>query len=422
MSIYRKAVAAAICLLAATVALAAVSDIKRDRLPADPGLQAAFTELAALEPMVDTWAPQWRYATPKSEVETRLAAALAALRKSAEASPENEELQLLAGMAESYSYNLDVEGSHERTVASLEKAARIAPEDYRPNWFLGRHQCQTIHIKPGMEKLLAIESAVAWDRLPATFWESYGSCALTTNMPQHVLRAMERANKLDPDNASNRAFLIESANKRFKTADPQATYDAKEVWLANKTGDDSRFTSYMFGVQFKLTGKYQIGLSDVQKGFVQFQVKAGPFPGKAGNVYPYFTILSRAPKPGETLAQFLQHTVPGLADRLAPACPVRNCLAGEAVQAGQYKAEGDGHVLITAFQSDEPPFPGLAFEEAQDLPPTKVEDKPTFFHPNEKLKRLPGTLYYLVILETADSVLAPAQEAYGRLLKTIRVD
>ena len=30
--------------------------------------------------------------------------------------------------------------------------------------------------------------------------------------------------------------------------------------------------------------------------------------------------------------------------------------------------------------------------------------------------------HYLVILETADSVMAPAQEAYGRFLKTIRVD
>jgi hypothetical protein len=101
---------------------------------------------------------------------------------------------------------------------------------------------------------------------------------------------------------------------------------------------------------------------------------------------------------------------------------VRNCLAGEAVQPGQYKAEGDGHVFITAFQSDEPPFPGLAFEEAQELPPAKNDGSPVYFHATEKLRRLPGTLYYMVILESADSVLASAQEAYSKLLKTVRVD
>ena len=417
-----KTIWTATCLLATTFAGAAVHDINRDKLPADPQLKSALADIAALEPMVNSWNPEWRHATPKGVVQKRLSADLAALHKAADASPDNEELLLLIGLSESYAYNLDVEGSSERTVASLEKAARLAPEDFRPRWFLGGHECQTMLIKSGMEKLLAIENAVAWDHLPATFWESYGTCALVTNMPQHVRRAMNRANNLDKENAPYRAFLMESANKRFKAVDPQATYDAKEVWLADNTGSETRFTNYMFGVQFKLAGKYQIGLSDIKKGFVQFQAKAGPFPGKSGDVYPYITVLSRAPKPGETLAQFLKNTVPGLADRVAPACPVRSCLAGEAIQPEQYKSEGDGHLFITAFQSDEPSFPGLAFEEAQDLPPSKGDGSPVYFHADENLKRLPGTLYYMVILESADSVLAPAQEAYSKFLKTIRAD
>jgi len=43
-----------------------------------------------------------------------------------------------------------------------------------------------------------------------------------------------------------------------------------------------------------------------------------------------------------------------------------------------------------------------------------------YFHADERLRRMPGTLYYLVTLDTADSVLTQARDAYLTFLKSLQ--
>lgn len=417
-------VRSALLLVLGIDALAAVKNIRRASLPGDPPIQSAYDDVASMENMLQAWSPEWKYSTPKEQVVARVNVSLKGLEKAAERWPENEELQLFLGLVAHYSYNLDVQESYEVAVHSLEKASKLAPQDYRPRWFLGNHECQSLAVKAGMARFLAIERESQWDQLAPEFWDDYLNCAHAANMPAHALRAADHANKLDPGHAGSRQFLVDASQKRFTASSPATTYDTKQVWQATKTGSEVSFASLMFGLEFSTPGRWNIDLSGAKDGAASAVIEAGPYLGKTGQVFPNFAIVVRPAKPGESLADFLKASAPPrvqIKTAAPPACPAEECSAAEGVLPGGYKAEGDALVTFMVFKRDEPGYPGLAFEQPMDLP--KTEDGGLhYFHAEERLRRLPGTLYYLVMLDTADSVKAQAKEAYSAFLKSVRVE
>jgi hypothetical protein len=180
----------------------------------------------------------------------------------------------------------------------------------------------------------------------------------------------------------------------------------------------------MFGMEFSMPGNWNVRFSRATNGAVTAVVEAGPYPGKTGQVFPNLLVIARPPKPGEGLADFLNAAqTNGLGSKSAnpPACPAKECLAVEGALPGAYKKEGDGLVTVVVFKREEPSYPGLTFEEPENLP--KTEGNGThYFVADERIGRLPGTLYYLVMLDTAASVKASAQHAYSDFLKSLRVE
>ncbi|MGH9571216.1 MAG: hypothetical protein ACRD4F_16335, partial [Candidatus Angelobacter sp.] len=232
-------------LLAATPARADLKAIRQDKLPQDPAVQKALADVSDIEPMVDHWSAQWRYETPKKKVAARLKSSLATIEKSLRASPDNEELLLLAGLVAHYSYNLNAQGSYELAADSFTKAEKLAPEDFRPMWFLAQQQCQSYtQALDGMKKFLDLENSKDAPELPAAFWGDYLQCATVTNMPAHGLRAGARANQLDAQPSPLRTGLLQSLRERFHRPDPATTYTAKQAWFAENSGATTVFTSF----------------------------------------------------------------------------------------------------------------------------------------------------------------------------------
>lgn len=420
--LYLIAVAVA---LAATPAFADLKAIHKDKLPQEAKVLNALAEVSAVEAMVDHWSDKWRYQMPKEQVAATLNRSLADLKETAEASPENEELLLLLGLVAHYSYNLDAEGTYEIAVDSFHKAQKLAPEDFRPAWFLGLHQCQSSsEFVEGMKKLLALENSKESQQLPAAFWDDYLQCAVVTNMPAHALRAGSRASKLDPQPSRMRTALVEGMQKRLLQPDPDGAYPAKQVWFAETTGASTVFTSFLFGLRFTFPGEWRLNLPEVQKAFGMAQFEVGPYAGKSGQVTPNIVVIARPPKRGETLQDLLLAVTKNHGGAAIPAsvCPSQQCLAWEAVKPGMYKEEGDGHMIVTAFERDTPDFPGLSFENPAPLPNTPKDSQVHAFHPEDRLQRFPGKLYYLVMLDTASSVLEKAKQDYESFLKNLQVE
>src|SRR6185437_1421065 len=65
------------------------------------------------------------------------------------------------------------------------------PTDIRGEWFLGIHQCQSLQVVDGMNRLLSLEDK--FKNLPADFWDDYITCASVAVLPAHTRRAIDHA-------------------------------------------------------------------------------------------------------------------------------------------------------------------------------------------------------------------------------------
>lgn len=182
-----------VCLLCAWDGRAQLSQINPVQLPQDEQVKDAYSKVATVESLARNWSSNWTFDTPKEQVVSILTSSLADLRSAETKSPDNSELLLLTGLVAHFAYNVGVEDAYETAVESLERAHKVAPGDYRADWFLGIHRCQSDEIKQGMEQLLSIENRVPWQQLPVDFWDDYISCSTVSLMPAHTLRAVDHA-------------------------------------------------------------------------------------------------------------------------------------------------------------------------------------------------------------------------------------
>lgn len=415
---------AATLLLVTPSAIAGLKDIHPEKLPQDEAVHKAYTDALTVEGMVHSWSEKWSYGTPKKDVVSRLKASLDALQKANSANPGNEELLLLMGLVASYAYNVDIEGSHELAVDSLEEARKLAPGDYRPQWFLGSHQCQTVDLtKEGMDNLLSVERLLSWEQLPPDFWDDYIPCATVTNMPAHGLRAGDHLKMLHAPPSDYRDTLMEAARGRLKMPDPTATYSKENAWSVKTVDSRSVFTSFVCGFSFSSPGEWRVARLAVQEGQCVVQLETGPYKNGASDVVPNILVIVRQAKTGESLDDFkkvFMRTGP-FKQASVHNCPSQECQTSEAVKPGLYGSNGDGHAILTVFERRAPAFPGLALEEPTALP-SPEEGKTTHLHPNERLNRFEGTLYYLVLLDTASSVLGKAEDDFEDFLKRFQAE
>jgi hypothetical protein len=415
---------AATVLLVTPSAVAGLKDIHPEKLPQDEAVRKAYTDALSVEDMVHNWSEKWSYGTSKENVVSRLKASLDAFQKANVTNPGNEELLLLIGLVASYAYNVDVDGSHELAVDSLEKAHKLVPDDYRVGWFLGSHQCQTLDLtKEGMDNLLSVERLRPWEQLPSSFWDDYISCTAITNMPAHSLRAGDHLKMLHAPPSNYRDTVLDGARGRLKTPDPTATYSKEDAWSVKTVDSRSVVTNFVCGFSFSSPGEWRVARLDVQQGQCIVQLETGPYRNGTRDVVPNILVIVRQTKTGESLEDFKKLFMQKAPFKPASVrnCPSQECLTSEAVKPGLYGADGDGHAILTVFERRAPAFPGLALEEPTTLP-SPEEGKTTHLHPNERLNRFEGTLYYLVLLDTASSVFDKAEYDFEDFLKRFQAE
>jgi hypothetical protein len=407
----------------ATPSGASLKDIRTDRLPQRESVQKALAETSAVEQFAQAWSDKWRYQTPKDVVASRLKDSLAILQTALASAPDNPELLLLTGLVAHYAYNVDVEEAYDVAVKSLQKAHQLASDDFRAEWFLGAHECQGAVVKEGMDMLLGVERRWPWDHLPSGFWDDYMSCASVANMPAHVLRAGFYVSKLSAVPSEYRNILMEIARKRFKTPELGVTYSGKDIWETRNENSRLVFTSYMCGFSFTALPEWNLHRLEVQKGTCLVQLETGPHPSKSGHVIPNLLMLARQAKAGEALDDFMKSfgTYPSAKAVEVTHCPSERCLAYEVMRPNAYGAAGNGYGFLMVFERQAPEFPGLLFEEPAG-PEAPKDGKVRYFRPSERIRRMEGKLYYMVMLDTADSVLNEAKQDYNILLKHLKAE
>jgi hypothetical protein len=403
---------------------AQLREIDSTKLP--PDAAAAYAKVLPYEQYVQGWSDKWNYDVPRNEVVSVLSSALTQLTASAKAAPENHELQVLTGLVAHYAYNVDVKDSFDSSVHFLQLATQSDSSDIRPNWFLGIHQCQANQGDMGMPRLIAVEESSDWRHLPLDFWDAYVTCSMLTLMPAHTLRAIDHATQLgaSPDSMKN---IVDIENKRYKSSDAASTYPAHDAWEAENHGDDVTFTTRLCGVSFAVHSNWIPKIPDVQHGTCSAVFEPPEYPAKHGKSSPSVLLMARPAKAQEALSDFVGDFLKGRYADAKPTtlsyCPSTHCLSYEMIVKDMYESEGGGHLLAVAFERDAPPYDGLIFE--QPWAPPKPDDskkskRPVYYRPDTVFHRLPGKIYYLVILDSNASIFAPASKDFDFFLHSIR--
>jgi hypothetical protein len=170
-----------------------------------------------------------------------------------------------------------------------------------------------------------------------------------------------------------------------------------------------------------------IDISDVAKGTCVATISSGEYPTRDGKSSPSLLLLTQPAKPGETLESFARGRLAG--PRYASAkpiqglpCPVKVCLAYEIITDKIYSGEGGAHLLVVAFASEQPDYPGLRIERPSPMPKPQKSDAPQFLRPGEVLRRFDGTLYIFAALDANADIYSRARVDFEDLLKSMVVD
>ncbi len=407
--------------------IAQVKDIDATKLPQSPAVQAAYRSAQDLERYADTWTVNWKYGIPKVQVQDKLADDLGILTKALQADPSNHELQLLTGLVAHFAYNLNDEAAFQIATDNLARAATADPADIRGEWFLGIHQCQALQVVDGMNRLLNVE---AKDKNPpADFWDDYVTCASIAILPAHTLRAIDRA-VAGGGSAESYHQLSEIAASRYKTPDLTKTIPSHTAWTGEELPKKRlALTSHLCGISFAVGDDRDLQVGDISNGVCT--VWSNP-PTKKGTPVATILLMAKRPAEGQSLDDFVKsflkdHDVFS-ADKTQVStasdlpCPVEHCLSLDLLVPGIYWKQGGAHILVVAFERGQPRYDGLPFEKPQGPPITKPQEQPVAFHFAYISHRIPGKLYYLVLLDSNQQIFANSKPEFDQFLKSLVVE
>jgi len=394
-------------------------------LPNDASVADALKDLMQLEPYTRRWTPDWKYPVDKSEAIARLDKDLITLKDAVRRNPENIELLLLTGLAGRYAYNVDVGGVFDSSLSDLSEAARLAPSDVRPSWFRAAILCQTLdQPAEGAKEFLEIEATHDWQQLPSAFWADYMECASVTNMPAHILRAADYAGRLSAPASDEINFLAKTAQKRFDPFDPPKKYASRDIWDGIQVGDDISLTSTTCGLRLRVRGGWEINQLELSKGSCVANFSIGAYRETQSKMRPSILVVVQQPQKNETLENYAKRFMTkGRFEPFTPSrCPTDQCIAIKGVRTGAYGKDGDGYGYMLVFERDQPPFPGLVFETPSQPPQLDASKAAQYYRPRQTQGRIPGKLYYVVLLDTAASIDKPAIEDLDFFLQNLTAE
>jgi len=406
-------------------AFADVAAIHADKLPQETAVLAALDDAKQLEPYSHSWTNKWQYSVAKEEVATRLGKDLGFLTIAVKNHPDNSELLLLTGLVARYAYNLDIEGSHKMALNALEQAQKLAPSDIRAPWFRATLNCQSNQHNAGAEEFLSIEASQDWEKLPIAFWDDYIDCAVMTNMPAHALRAADHQEKLHAAESKMRTALVDVAHKHFDAFDPMKTYEPKDVWHGTKIGEDIVLTGTSCGLRLHVRGDWKIKNLALEKRECAAYFGSGYYHAVTRDLGPSVIAVVKQPASNETLQDLFKKYITK-ADAYTPftpsKCPVASCAGMIATLKNMYGTDGDGKVTMVAFEREQPEFPGLIFETPMEVPKSNGGEQVQYYRPNQTQQRMPGKLYYLIMLDAASAIEEPAMKDFDFFLTNLTVE
>jgi hypothetical protein len=355
--------------------------------------------------LYDHWVHNWAYPVPKDVAVKNLTSLYDHLEK---LDNKNLEDDLLAGDVAHFLYNMELDTYYEKAVDNYNKAMRLSPNDYRVYWFLGNHYALSNNPIKAIQNY-ATSLKLSTGDPGGYFWFDYAFATFTAGMPSTSRYAIEHSVKDFGKADKMSSLFIEQLKKASKVPVADTTIAIKDMWSV--TGRDQKrivLVNRVAGIRVAIDSTWVFQPTDYTKNGEGIPIQPPTIISKKNNEPIGYSILvlAKIPQPNQSLSDFIAIFTQKndvikpvkLTDRY------KNSIAYDIVDTTIYKNIGGGHMYMIAIERDEPAYPGMALEQADNSLSKGEVGKVNYYNVRQKFTRLKGKLYYLVLLDSCEYI------------------
>jgi hypothetical protein len=398
-----------------------LDQINVGRLPQNENFLNSLAEMKKLEPFVEDPISEWNFGIDKNDIIVKIRTLYNEIGRYSEKDPQNGELFLYSGLMAHYAYNLDLQEYGKLAEADLQKAKKLMKDDFRPDWFLGMHHIKSQRNREGMEVFL--ETAGKWEIENGLFWEDYAMSAYFSQMLQNVVMALDKAREIYNKDSEYEELFGRITRDKFIVPMRNSAFETQEIWTQIKSESKNDFISFPLGYRISIPSDWKVQPLPYKSGTAGLNIEIEPIRGIEGDVLSTIIIFAYVPDKNETFEDFMRKF-------MKPDCDMKkydlnlglNEFSYICTNRNIYAQEGGARILMVYFEREEPKYKGVKLEGLQEIPDTTGNF--TFYDltKDRVFSRFDNKLYYLVILDSCESIFEKSLSEFNRTLKSFVVE
>ena len=372
--------------------------------------------------LYQNYTPEWKYDVDKKEVIGNLVSILKELEKYENKNPKNVDLRLLEGDICHFLYNLDETKYGKQAEKYYADAANISKEDFRPQWFLAHHYVLSLRLAESYNLYRDILNSIDHKNMPEEFINDYCYASVLLTMPSSAMWGFSKFRQI----TGKTSYVEKQAGEHVKSllvkVSNSDVIETSKQWMAFDS--NMVFLNRLFGMRITICKDWKIIPQDNKLGKTN---SSGVFilppmeKGKKGNLGYTIAVISKIPEKGETFQKFIDSSIGSFSSESERSDFEVNdvkYVAYKIKKTDVYPDEGGAKVRLLFVERNEPEFPGMIIEH----PIIPIKDKSSdskgvsYFRMNPQYTRYQGKLFYLIILDTADSIFDKSDKVFMRFL------
>lgn len=389
-----------------------INYIQFDKISCEESLLEKYNFIVEHQSYVNHWSPQWNFDINKDDLINELKDSFDSFTK---LDNNNLEVNLLLGDISHYLYNLHEDDYYQLAEKHYKKAINLAPDDYRPSWFLANHYALSNLQEYAIKYFLQSQDLLP-EQEPAAFWEEYMFATATANMPSHCIFAMDKAKSILGEKSYFESQLGQTIYDRFEPVKKDSSYHYQDLWSASG-GKIISFTSRPLGIKLLVDSLWQVTLYDYRNHQTGIVMVPPAITSKEGRDITYtIAVLMKTAKKEEKLEDYISNFTNPYPNKsnFTELAGYNEMISLEIKDENMYKDMGGAHMHMIGIKRECPRYPGLLLENPVNIK-SKEQNKLTFYRAVESKDRFEGDIFYVVMLDACEDIY---EEAYKLFKET----
>jgi hypothetical protein len=244
-------------------------------------------------------------------------------------------------------------------------------------------------------------------------------------MPSHVLLGVKQAKQTKTKKSKEIInTLAQYAKDQLKEPPQDQPLEPEQIWTGFQDAGAIKYRNRMFGLSLQVPDGWLARTTGYQNNSAAIFIKPPTKKGLAGSVSSTILCLAHQAQPGEGIADFTSKIL----DPRYSFEEAQSNLDWDGVKAYQGKAddlysdEAGANNYLIAFSRKAPEQPGILLEFPVVINKPDSETGISYYQSQAEYNRLPGEIYYLLILDTTESVFQESKEEFDLILRNLIVE